>query len=244
MRQPVLSESSQRPKMDQVIAAESRFWAKVNKSGPVPAHQPDLGACWVWTGGTNRKHYGQINIAGVICRANRVAWTMAEGFVPDGMFVLHACDNPRCVRRSHLFLGTHVANMADEVAKGRQARGERNSGAKLTPDQVVAARASVLAGASLKQIARDLSISSHEASSMVGGVTWKHLPGALSEDFRATRAARGEKHSQARLTEADVRAIREIAASGVPHRQIADDFRVSQSHVSLVVRRTLWRHVA
>ena len=64
-----------------------------------------------------RGGYGRFKRDGRTQQAHRIAW----GDVPDGMDVLHHCDNPPCVRRSHLFLGTNSDNVTDMLAKGRQA---------------------------------------------------------------------------------------------------------------------------
>lgn len=60
--------------------------------------------------------------------AHRFAWTMANGAIPDGLFVCHKCDNPRCVRHDHLFLGTTQDNSADRHAKGRSSSGMAHGG--------------------------------------------------------------------------------------------------------------------
>lgn len=77
-------------------------------------------------------------------RAHRRAWVAEHGPIPDGMHVLHRCDNPPCRRVDHLFLGSHRANMQDCAGKGRQKQqdGERNANAKLTEEQVQAIRES------------------------------------------------------------------------------------------------------
>ena len=78
--------------------------------------------CQEWTGSHDRKGYGRIKANGKNQAAHRVAWELAFGAIPDGLFVLHRCDNPPCVKPAHLFLGTNAVNMADCVAKGRTYR--------------------------------------------------------------------------------------------------------------------------
>lgn len=105
-----------------------RFWDKVNKDGPVPQHVPHLGKCWVWTGAKAHKGYGAISGEGFRSKrdlAHRVSWRLHHGDVPQGLWVLHKCDNPPCVRPDHLFLGTSQDNHADMMRKGRHAHGVR-----------------------------------------------------------------------------------------------------------------------
>lgn len=69
--------------------------------------------------------------------AHRYAWRIAGGVIPEGLFILHQCDNPRCCNVEHLFIGTHQDNMADKVSKGRQAVREKNGRGKLTREQAL-----------------------------------------------------------------------------------------------------------
>lgn len=102
-----------------------------------------LTGCWLWTGARHPQGYGFIKRKdGTQLRAHRVAYELAYGPIPPGLQVCHRCDNPRCVRPGHLFLGTARDNAADMVAKGRAARnaGERNGAARLTRAQVAQIR--------------------------------------------------------------------------------------------------------
>lgn len=156
------------------------FLAKVDKSGPVPPHRPELGPCWLWTGGKTEKRYGLIREghAGPRHLAHRVSWRLLVGEIPEGAFVLHHCDVPPCIRPEHLFLGDHAANMADMAAKGRckEQRGRRHALTRLTEADVVAMRQEWARGDKLKDIAARRSISESTASYIVNGRTWTHVP--------------------------------------------------------------------
>lgn len=87
----------------------NKFWAKVNKTD----------GCWEWTGATTHNGYGSFTVDGRGVRAHRYSWRLHYGDDPGRMLVCHTCDNPKCVRPDHLFLGTTVQNERDKVAKGR-----------------------------------------------------------------------------------------------------------------------------
>lgn len=89
------------------------FWKRVQKS------DDGSDGCWVWIGNRRPDGYGLFYLFGKQLRAHRVSWEMHNGPIPEGVFVCHRCDNPSCVRPSHLFLGTIQDNNADRVQKGR-----------------------------------------------------------------------------------------------------------------------------
>lgn len=110
-----------------------RFWERIDRS--------NNDGCWSWRGGKDASGYGTL-VGGVLegqsgkyLKAHRVSWELHYGPIPDGLFVLHRCDNPPCCNPKHLFLGTAGDNIRDAVAKGRTAKGERN-GTRLHPERL------------------------------------------------------------------------------------------------------------
>lgn len=148
-----------------------RFWGKVDKSGE----------CWVWVAGKSSQGYGQIAAGrrgSKMLKAHRVSWELHFGEIPDGVCVLHKCDNPACVRPGHLFLGTQQDNVTDMMQKGRQGKTGPQAGAgaklKLTPKQVQSLRAE---GYSMSQqkLAAKYGIGQNTVSRILRGVSASKL---------------------------------------------------------------------
>lgn len=88
----------------------ARFWAKVNKAGPIPSHTQSLGPCWEWMASRNDDGYGEFRLGGRVRKAHRTSYEMVYGEVPDGMDIDHQCRNRACVRPDHLRLATNKQN--------------------------------------------------------------------------------------------------------------------------------------
>lgn len=80
--------------------------------------RPD-GDCIVWTGSCSDDGYGRVQIDGRKVSVHRLSWFLYNGPIPDGLIVMHSCDNPPCVAIGHLRLGTQLENIADRDRKGR-----------------------------------------------------------------------------------------------------------------------------
>ena len=97
------------------------FWSRVRKTG----------GCWLWTGGKFSDGYGRCKLNGRTDRAHRLAYVLAHGCIPKGLFICHHCDVKSCVRPSHLFAGSAKDNHIDAMLKGRLPVGESHGRAKL-----------------------------------------------------------------------------------------------------------------
>lgn len=153
-----------RPKEDPI----KRFWKKVDK-GP---------SCWVWIAARYKDGYGQFWFRGRMTRAHIASYQMHVGEIPDGLWVLHKCDNPWCVRPDHLFLGTPSDNMKDMHRKNRHAvySGEENPASKLTKQKVDEAREQHVLGVSQRQLAKRMGVSPATMSLAINGKTWCSKP--------------------------------------------------------------------
>lgn len=150
-----------------------RFWSKVRRVS---------GGCWLWTGARNR--YGLFRLNGKVRKAHRVAWELTNGPIPDGLNVLHTCDNPPCVRPSHLFLGTQAENVRDMWAKGRHGpgphvrvnyRGSLTPAAKLSETDVLAIRRLSADGWSLRRLAEQFGVGQNAIFKVVHRRSWSHV---------------------------------------------------------------------
>ena len=156
----------------------ARFFLKVDRNGPTPAHCPELGACWIWTAGKCSFGYGRFLVGSRrngtrrTESAHRVSWEIHNSEPVGSGWVLHRCDIPACVNPKHLFLGTPKANSLDMVDKSRQARGSGSGMAKLSESDALAIRESrEKSGA----IASKYSISPSTVRRIRHKETWKHV---------------------------------------------------------------------
>jgi len=89
---------------------EDRFWIQVERDGPVPAHCPDLGPCWLWTGSVDEKGYGRFHDGDRPRKAHDLAYEYTRGPIPNGLEPDHLCRNRPCCNPAHLEAVTHEEN--------------------------------------------------------------------------------------------------------------------------------------
>lgn len=161
------------------IPVEQRFWQYVSK---------DVDGCWRWTGATRGGGYGAIWIGGRTgshVPAHRVSYEMAHGPVPAGLWVLHRCNNKRCVNPEHIYAGTVRQNVMDAIAdgvwpskKGRSMPwmvGIKNSNAVLDPVKVRQIRARQASGESMRSLARHFNVNRTTIKNVVIRAIWAHV---------------------------------------------------------------------
>jgi hypothetical protein len=137
------------------------FLDRYNADAPIVARVKRTGDCWEWQGSLDTSGYGLIRVDGALWKTHRLMWTMFFGTIPKKLQVLHRCDNRKCVRPEHLFLGTQQDNMNDRDVKGRghNPSGVEHPRAKLHAAQVADIRRRREAGESVTDLARAFGLS-------------------------------------------------------------------------------------
>jgi hypothetical protein len=144
------------------------FWSKVNKE------------CWGWNGALDSDGYGLIKLNGKVCKAHRVSWEIHCGPIPDGIDVLHSCDNRSCTNPEHLFLGTNADNIQDRCKKGRTPAGETHPRARLTKYDVVLIRAEAK-HVPQTLLAKQYGVNQRTISDIVTRKRWKSVPASTDD---------------------------------------------------------------
>ena len=137
-----------------VTREKARAWIEAHSEYRFPWPE-----CQTWKYKTTDKGYGRAKYHGREWRAHRLAWTLFYGPIPEGLQVQHRCNNTRCIRPSHLLLGTNVENIAFMVTCGRHSVRNLDGKAVLTPAQSHEIRQRTAHGESLRSLARAFGVS-------------------------------------------------------------------------------------
>lgn len=200
----------------------ARVWAKVVKSD----------GCWLWTGARNIHGYGQVargDGPGTtrLLMAHRAVWTLENGPIPDGMYLCHICDNPACVRPSHMFIGTQTDNMRDCRDKGRMKfaaprLGPANHNAKLTWESVRHIRREYALGTNLSTLSRAFGMARSTLREIVTGRRWPES-GVERQPRQRPKARIPREHHPL---------IAARRACGESREAIAAEYGVTSGHIS------------
>lgn len=207
--------------------------------------------CWEWTESTTGG-YGDLRWDGRVRKAHRVAYSLANGGIPDGKQVNHHCDNPPCVRPDHLYAGTQSENMKDAYRRGGKdivsgedhpmygadQSGESNGNSKLTERDVVKIRERYdNGGVTQKELGDRYDIETGSVCSIVRGKSWENAPGPTQDPYSAF----GENNSSKKLDRESVVKLREeYACTDATMAELADELDVSLSNVALIVNGETW----
>lgn len=150
------------------------FWSRATRGD----------GCWEWQGGRDRDGYGKVSYKKKDHQAHRLAWELTYGAPPADQCVCHRCDNRRCVRPDHLFLGSHRDNYLDAISKGRPMSKLRSGGqhhkSKISVEKARQIKARVAAGESQKSIAADMGVSTQTVFIVLSGKHWTDRQGVQS----------------------------------------------------------------
>lgn len=231
-----------------------RFYAKVSKT-------PTETGCLEWTASCSGGGYGKILFGGRVVDAHRVAWILANGPVPDGMWILHSCHNRLCCNPAHLRAGTPSENEQDMTNAGRRGH------VTLTEAQVLEIRSEKYADWSLKDIAALFGVSGTNIGSILGRESWRHLDNSADAPSRIRRhrgerrtlpkrkprpapkvkvrkgKTRGTAHFKAKFTDEQVLEIRSGKFSDLTQEEIGRHFGVTQATIRFILNRKTWKHL-
>lgn len=211
-----------------------RFWNQIEKT----EH------CWLWNGKRDRNGYGRTYYPaiGKCVFTHRLTWQLVHGEIHGGLCVLHDCrplpDNHACCRPSHLWLGTNKENSADAVRKNQMPHGEAHWRSKLTAQMITEILESYATGTvTQSQLAGRYRVSLSTINMIVNRHRWKREGGAVVLD----RLHISKSLGIVKLDLTSVARIRSCYLEGnISQAELAKQFGVDHSLISLVVRHKIW----
>jgi hypothetical protein len=136
---------------------------------------PNENGCMEWSKKTDRNGYVRFHTTDGPSLIHRYSYELHVGKIPDGICVLHRCDNRKCVAPDHLFLGTKSDNGIDRDQKNRQAKGETQGHSKLTTENVILIKHELKNGISAAKIARSFNVTRQAIGLIKRNINWRHI---------------------------------------------------------------------
>lgn len=201
--------------------------------------------CWNWTGFIYSFGYGLTSHKGKDILAHRASWKVFKGDIPNGMYVLHKCDNRKCVNPDHLFIGTAKDNTQDMIAKGR-ARSKPNKGinhgcAKLDEKRVNEIKEYKKQGMCNSDIAKIYNINSNTVQKIVNGKIWKHI--FVDSDLIINKNPKGFNPKSCKFKIDDLNFIRNAYTNKThSQKQLAKIFNVNRNTISGIVNGKTYKN--
>jgi hypothetical protein len=169
--------------------AAERFWSRVDKNGPTV--REEIGPCWMWKGSCNPRGYGAIISSEHNEKlAHRLSYVLNVGPIPEGLRVLHSCDNPPCVNPAHLRVGTQADNARDREIRSRVGN------TRMTAELVLEMRRRYKAGENAPALAKAFGISEPSAYQIVRGDVWRNVEGGDRRQCAHRGLNRGRRPDQ------------------------------------------------
>ena len=157
-----------------LLTEEQRFWKKVRRG--------NSNKCWLWEGAVISKKagrdYGSFSRRLGNVLAHRFSYEISKGSIPEGQFVLHSCDTPRCVNPKHLYLGTQKRNMRDAAARGKVDRAPfqrtKNPKSRFNSSIIMDIRQRFVAGESQRKLAEEYGTDQPYIYRVTQGQVWDY----------------------------------------------------------------------
>lgn len=198
----------------------ARFWSKVDKNGPVPAHRPELGKCWRWLGSFTERGYSQFWSKGKMRRAHVFSFALNGGVVPSGLELDHLCRNRGCVNPSHLEPVTHRENMlrSDSPPAWHIRQTHCLRGHEFTKENTKLSRSGE------RRCRKCIAIRNKKG-------------------YAPVRSGNYEDCGNAKLTRERIREIHTRSRSGVPRKTLCIEFDISYSAIEKILRGVRWPEI-
>ena len=202
--------------------------------------------CWEWQGQIDKGGYARTSFRkgkrmGALS-AYRYSYLRFKGEIAIGLHVCHNCpgkDNRKCVNPDHLWIGTSLENNRDKGVKGTQCKGITNGQHKLSEKDIIDIRKRFLEGEYGTNLAKEYNVSNGLIYHIKNGVAWKHL---IQSD-ECEKAKKLKKNYPMKLTESNVRDIRERHSKGERVTDLAREYGVNTTMISRIKDRKAWKHI-